>query len=305
MKPTLVILAAGIGSRYGGLKQMDKLGPSGESIIDYSVYDAIKAGFGKIVFVIREDIKSEFKNVFNKKFGDRIKLEYAIQDIKNIPEGIKFEGERKKPWGTGHAVMVTSDYVNEPFGVINADDFYGAGAFQTIARYLSTIDKEDNTSNCMVGYQIKNTLSEFGYVSRGICEINDNDYLHTVTENLHIERVNKNIISFHKDGSQTILNEDCYVSMNFWGFNSNVFGDFVKYFKKFLEENDELEKSEYFIPLVVSQMIQTGSSMIKVLKCQDKWFGITYQEDKSNVIQKIRNLVDAGIYPENLWGKNM
>jgi len=301
MKPTLVILAAGIGSRYGGLKQMDKLGPSGESIIDYSVYDAIKGGFGKIVFVIREDIKSEFTEVFNNKFGDRIKLEYAIQDINNIPDGINFEGERIKPWGTGHAVMVTSDYINEPFGVINADDFYGAGAFHTIAKYLSAIDKNDNSTNCMVGYQIKNTLSDFGYVSRGICEINKEGYLDKVTENLHIERVNEDIISFHEDDSKTILDEDCYVSMNFWGFNSNVFDDFRKYFRKFLENNDNILKSEYFIPLTVSEMINAESARIKVLKCPDKWFGITYKEDKPAAIQKLRDLVDAGEYPENLW----
>lgn len=303
MKPTLVILAAGIGSRYGSLKQMDKLGPSGESIIDYSVYDAIRAGFGKIVFVISKAIENEFKEIFNKKFGDRITLEYVLQELDNVPDGINYSKERKKPWGTAHAVMVTSEVINEAFAVINADDFYGARAFQVIADYLSVIDKDDETSNCMVGYKINNTLSEFGYVSRGICELDENEYLTHVVECIHIEKIKDEIVFTEEDGGKTSLEKNCYVSMNFWGFNKHVFKHFKQQFKEFIELNKNNLKAEFFIPSVASKLIETGKCNVKVLKSSDKWFGVTYKEDKPDVINKLKRLVDAGAYPDNLWGK--
>jgi len=300
MKPTLVILAAGIGSRYGSLKQMDKLGPSGESIIDYSVFDAIRAGFGKIVFVISKAIENEFKDIFNKKLGDRISLEYVLQELDNVPEGIDYSKERKKPWGTAHAVMVTTEIINEPFAVINADDFYSAGAFKIVADFLKNIDENDEVSNCMAGYKINNTLSEFGYVSRGICELDENEYLTHVVERTHIEKINNEIV-FIEEGIKTRLKKDSYVSMNFWGFNKHVFKHFKQQFKDFIKLNNNNLKAEFYIPTVVCQLIEAGECKTKVLKSADKWFGVTYKEDKPDVIKKLKKLVEAGKYPENLW----
>ncbi|MFC2097663.1 NDP-sugar synthase [Bacteroidota bacterium] len=301
MKPTLVILAAGIGSRYGSLKQMDQLGPSGESIIDYSVYDSIRAGFGKIIFVIRKDIQKEFTEVFNKKFEDKIKLEYALQELDNVPEGITFSKERKKPWGTAHAVMVASELINEPFAVINADDFYGANAFKIVADYLSSIDKNDESTNCMAGYKIKNTLSDFGYVSRGVCETNNEGFLTEVTERIHIEKINENIVFTNENGQQEIINEESYVSMNFWGFNPHILKHFKIQFENFIKLNYDHPKAEFYIPSVASKLIESGNCKIKVLKSSDRWFGVTYQEDRPDVINKLKQLVDRGEYPDNLW----
>lgn len=302
MKPSLVILAAGIGSRYGSLKQIDKLGPSGESIIDYSVYDAIRAGFGKIVFVISKAIENEFKEIFNKKFGDRITLEYVLQELDNVPDGIDYSKERKKPWGTAHAVMVTSEVINEPFAVINADDFYSAGAFKIVADFLKNIDNNDEISNCMAGYKINNTLSEFGYVSRGVCELDSNDFLSHVVELIHIEKINGEILSMEGD-SKTILNKDSYVSMNFWGFNKHIFKHIKEQFKEFIKLNNNNLKAEFYIPTVAGKLIEAGDWNVKVLKSADKWFGVTYKEDKPDVINKLKKLVEEGFYPDNLWQK--
>jgi len=232
MKPTLLVLAAGMGSRYGGLKQADQVGPNGETIIDYSIYDAIKAGFGKVVLVVRQNILDEMKALFDPKWGDKIKLEYAIQEV-NVPiEGVPYLPERKKPWGTGHAVMVAKHLVKEPFAVINADDFYGSDAFKTMSQFLQS-GISDN-ENAMVGYILKNTLSENGYVSRGICETDTSNYLQTVTERTHIERINGQVTFTNDEGSQYPLDENSYVSMNFWGFTPNFFAEAESQFKEFV-----------------------------------------------------------------------
>ncbi len=298
MKPTLLVLAAGMGSRYGGLKQADKVGPSGETIIDYSIYDAIQAGFGKVVMVVRQNILTEMKALFDTRWGSKITIEYAIQEV-NVPiEGIDNLPERKKPWGTGHAVMVAKHLINEPFAVINADDFYGSDAFSAICSYLKNgISENENT---MVGYILKNTLSDHGFVSRGVCEIDANNYLKTINERTNIERINGEVVFKDGEGNQTPLDETSYVSMNFWGFMPSFFEKAEAEFKEFVKENIENEKAEFFIPLIVSAMMEQKGLKIKVLESSAQWMGVTYKEDKPIVEEKIRQLVKAGAYPEKL-----
>ena len=298
MKPTLLVLAAGMGSRYGGLKQADQVGPNGETIIDYSIYDAIRAGFGKVVLVVRQNILDEMKGLFDPKWGDKINLEYAIQEV-NVPiEGISNLPERTKPWGTGHAVMVAKHLIDEPFAVINADDFYGADAFKTMSEYLQ--DAVSDNENAMVGYILKNTLSDHGYVSRGICETDVNNYLITVTERTNIERINGEVAFTEKDGSQHSLDENSYVSMNFWGFNPNFFTEAESQFREFVRLNADNEKAEFFIPLIVGNLMDEDKLKVKVLESTAQWMGVTYQEDKPVVIKKISRLIKAGLYPEKL-----
>lgn len=298
MKPTLLVLAAGMGSRYGGLKQADQVGPNGETIIDYSIYDAIRAGFGKVVLVVRQNILDEMKGLFDPKWGDKINLEYAIQEV-NVPiEGISNLPERTKPWGTGHAVMVAKHLIDEPFAVINADDFYGADAFKTMSEFLQ--DAVSDNENAMVGYILKNTLSDHGYVSRGICETDVNNYLITVTERTNIERINGEVAFTEKDGSQHSLDENSYVSMNFWGFNPNFFTVAESQFREFVRLNADNEKAEFFIPLIVGNLMDEGKLKVKVLESTAQWMGVTYQEDKPVVIKKISRLIKAGLYPEKL-----
>ena len=298
MKPTLLVLAAGMGSRYGGLKQADQVGPNGETIIDYSIYDAIRAGFGKVVLVVRQNILDEMKGLFDPKWGDKINLEYAIQEV-NVPiEGISNLPERTKPWGTGHAVMVAKHLIDEPFAVINADDFYGADAFKTMSEFLQ--DAVSDNENAMVGYILKNTLSDHGYVSRGICETDVNNYLITVTERTNIERINGEVAFTEKDGSQHSLDENSYVSMNFWGFNPNFFTEAESQFREFVRLNADNEKAEFFIPLIVGNLMDEGKLKVKVLESTAQWMGVTYQEDKPVVIKKISRLIKAGLYPEKL-----
>ncbi len=298
MKPTLLVLAAGMGSRYGGLKQADQVGPSGETIIDYSIYDAIQAGFGKVVMVVRQNILTEMKALFDTRWGSKITIEYAIQEV-NVPiEGIDNLPERKKPWGTGHAVMVAKHLINEPFAVINADDFYGSDAFSAICSYLKNgISENENT---MVGYILKNTLSDHGFVSRGICEIDADNYLQTINERTNIERINGEVVFKDGEGNQTPLDETSYVSMNFWGFMPSFFEEAEAQFKEFVKENIENEKAEFFIPLIVSAMMEQKGLKIKVLESTAQWMGVTYKEDKPIVEEKIRQLVKAGAYPEKL-----
>jgi len=298
MKPTLLVLAAGMGSRYGGLKQADQIGPSGETIIDYSIYDAIQAGFGKIVMVVRQNILADMKALFDTRWGDKITIEYAIQEV-NVPiEGIENLPERKKPWGTGHAVMVAKHLINEPFAVINADDFYGSDAFITISAYLQ--NGISDTENAMVGYILKNTLSDHGFVSRGISETDDNNYLHTITERTNIERINGEVVFKDTEGNQTPLDENTYVSMNFWGFMPNFFDEAEAQFKAFVQNNFENEKAEFYIPSIVSTMMEQKGLKIKVLESTAQWMGVTYKEDKPVVEEKISRLVKAGSYPEKL-----
>lgn len=298
MKPTLLVLAAGMGSRYGGLKQADQVGPNGETIIDYSIYDAIQAGFGKIVLVVRQNILEDMKALFDPKWGNKIKLEYAIQEV-NIPiEGIDNLPERTKPWGTGHAVMVAKSHINEPFAVINADDFYGADAFKTISKYLQ--EGISNNEFSMVGYILKNTLSDHGYVSRGVCETDANNFLQSITERTNIERIDGTVVYKDGDGTQHPLNEDTYVSMNFWGFTPSFFTEAEIQFKSFVQKNASNEKAEFYIPSVVAQMMSEDRLKVKVLESTAQWMGVTYKEDKPVVIEKINRLIKDGLYPEKL-----
>jgi UTP-glucose-1-phosphate uridylyltransferase len=298
MKPTLLVLAAGMGSRYGGLKQMDPIGPSNETIIDYSIYDAIQAGFGKIVFVIRECFEKDFKELYKNKLDGRIEVAFVNQELHKIPEGYEYLPEREKPWGTGHAILMAKDVINEPFAVINADDYYGKEAFQTISKFLTgqVSDKE----NCMVGYQLGNTISENGSVSRGVCTTNENDHLLTVVERTHIEQLPEQI-AYLENETWYPLSANETVSMNFWGFTPNLFGHLDVKFKAFLKEKGNELKSEFYIPSVVAEIIESGETHFKVLKSDAQWFGVTYKEDKEKAVQEIQALVDKGVYPNQLW----
>ncbi|RLD24290.1 MAG: nucleotidyltransferase [Bacteroidetes bacterium] len=301
MKPTLLILAAGMGSRYGGLKQADEVGPSGETIIDYSIYDAIRAGFDKVVLVVRQNILEEMKSLFDNRWGDKVNIEYAIQEV-NVPvAGIENLPERKKPWGTAHAVMVAKNNIQEPFAVINADDFYGADAFKTLYNFLIT-DVSDNTA-AMVGYILKNTLSDHGHVSRGVSVPDENGFLSTITERTNIKRRGNAVIYLDETDTAHELDENSYVSMNFWGFAPSFFDEAESQFRDFVDTNKDNEKAEFFIPLVVDQLMASGKVKVKILESTAKWMGVTYREDKPVVIEKVQALVDAGDYPESLFGK--
>lgn len=301
MKPTLLILAAGIGSRYGGLKQVDPVGPNGEAIIDYSIYDAIRAGFGKVVFVIRESFAEAFSNSFSKKLEGKIETAYVFQELNNVPDGIEYTSERKKPWGTGHAVLVAKDVINEPFVVINADDFYGHSAYKKIGDYLDSVTDSEIPDYCMVGYDLQYTLSEHGYVSRGVCETDKNNYLKTVIERTHIEKVDGNILTELDDGSKMKMTGKEVVSMNIWGFTPSYFNFLEKYFEAFIRQNAGNPRAEFYIPFVVNGLIKTGKAKLKVLESKDLWFGVTYKEDKELAVRNIAGLIKKGVYPEKLW----
>ncbi len=299
-KPTLLILAAGIGSRYGGLKQLDKVGPSGETIIDYSVYDAIRAGFGKVVFVIRENIEADFRAFFDEKLKGKIEVDYVFQEINKIPDGLNFDKERVKPWGTGHAVLMAKDVINENFAVINADDFYGREAYQTLADYFKSENNQE-TDYCMVGYELKNTLSENGFVSRGQCKSDENAFLFDVIERTHIERKNNSIVFQDENEKLIELDENTLVSMNFWGFTPSYFKFLDEKFRRFINENIDNLKAEFYIPSSVNELIEEKRARVKVLHSKASWFGVTYKEDKAGVIENIRQLIASGIYPNKLW----
>ena len=302
VKPTLLVLAAGMGSRYGSLKQMDGVGPNGEAIIDYSVYDAIRAGFGKVVFVIRHSFEADFKEVFNaERFGHKIEVEYVFQELDYLPEGFSLPEGRVKPWGTNHAVMMAAKAINEPFAVINADDFYGRTAYATIGDYLKQLEGSEGRY-CMVGYQVSKTLSENGTVSRGVCTVDDEGNLRGMVERTQIERVNGTIV-FHDGGADEPLAEDTPVSMNLFGFTPDYFRHSEAYFKEFLPANIDNLKAEFFIPLMVNKVINEGTATMRVLKTTSDWFGVTYKEDKPMLMAKIEELIAAGEYPRNLWDK--
>ena len=302
VKPTLLVLAAGMGSRYGSLKQMDGVGPNGEAIIDYSVYDAIRAGFGKVVFVIRHSFEADFKEVFNaERFGGKIEVKYVFQELDYLPEGFALPEGRVKPWGTNHAVMMAADVINEPFAVINADDFYGRTAYTTIADYLTQLANSEGRY-CMVGYQVSKTLSENGTVSRGVCTVDEEGNLRGMVERTQIERVNGTIV-FHDGGADEPLAEDTPVSMNLFGFTPDYFAHSKAFFKEFLAANIEDLKAEFFIPRMVNKVINDGTATMRVLKTTSDWFGVTYKEDKPMLVAKIEELIAAGEYPRNLWGK--
>ncbi len=299
MKPTLVVLAAGLGSRYGGVKQMEGFGPNGEWILEYSVFDAITAGFGKIVFVLRESILDDFKTYFEQRLPKNIKREYVLQELTDVPNGFTVPTERKKPWGTGHAVLAARYVVDSPFVVINADDFYGADAFTIMFRFLSDVDitKRDYS---MVGYYLKNTLSENGSVARGVCTVNY-PYLVTVEEHTKIQRQADGTITNEGEGSKSILNEESIVSMNFWGFTPPLFESIEQSFQEFLAQKGQEEQSEFYIPSVVQESIKEQIASVQVFESPQKWFGVTYPEDKTAVVDALKQLHEAGKYPNNLW----
>jgi len=299
MKPTLLILAAGMGSRFGGLKQVEPVGPNGEAIIDYSIYDAIRAGFGKIVFVIRESFADAFREKFDSKLKDKIEVEYIYQELDMLPKGFSLPEEREKPWGTAHAILVTKDAIKEPFCALNADDFYGFNAYKTMADFL--ISSSDSQEYSMVGYKLNKTLSDFGSVSRGICEIDKNNNLIKIVETKKIFKKDSEIISVEDDESVSRLTGDENVSMNIWGFKPSIFVTLEEKFVDFLKSEIDKPKSEMFIPSVVFEMIDEQKAEVKVLEADSPWFGVTYQEDKPLVVNKIKNLIAKGDYPEKLF----
>ena len=287
-----------MGSRYGGLKQADQVGPDGETIIDYSIYDAIQAGFGKIVLVVRQNILDEMKSMFDPRWGNKITIEYAIQEVDVPVEGVADLPERKKPWGTAHAVMVAKANINEPFAVINADDFYGQEAFISLNEFLTNGISDSVFS--MVGYILKNTLSDHGFVSRGVSIPDENNFLQSITERTHIERIDGDV--FYKNDTGTHqLDENTYVSMNCWGFSPAFFEEAEAQFKDFVQANRDNEKAEFFIPSVVENLMNQEKIKVKILDCPAKWMGITYKEDKPVVIKKVQALVDTGVYPASLF----
>lgn len=295
MKPTLLILAAGIGSRYGGLKQVDSIGPHGEAIIEYSIYDAIRSGFGKVVFVIRKSIEDDFKAKFGGKFEDKIAIEYAYQELDMLVEGITDLPKREKPWGTAHAVLAAADVIHEPFAIINADDFYGITAYPAMADFL--VNKCTPDYYAMIGYILKNTLSDNGSVSRGVCVIDENNVLSAINETHKIERVNGQIQS--EGGGQ--LSENTLVSMNFFGFHHTVFPALRESFINFVQQNRDNPKAEFYIPLFVTEQIQAGKIKMTVIPNEEQWYGVTYREDKEVVQQAFSALTSVGNYPQGLW----
>jgi len=298
MKPTLLILAAGIGSRYGGVKQMDQIGTSGESIIDYSVYDAIRAGFGKVVFVLNPKIEKEFKEIYEARLSGKIETEYVLQKVNAVPKGVPINTARVKPWGTGHAVLVAKDVIKEPFAVINADDFYGKQAFEILSSFF-TENRNKANKYAMVGYKLGNTLSENGSVSRGVCQ-SKKGFLTDVVERTSIASDNGKIM-YTDNEVKVEISADSVVSMNFWGFSPRFFDQLEDDFIDFIDQNSHELKAEFYIPTVVNELIENKEATIKMLTSNDQWFGVTYQEDKEVTIKKVKELVDKGIYPDNLW----
>ncbi|MDD4819464.1 MAG: NTP transferase domain-containing protein [Flavobacteriales bacterium] len=302
MKPTLLVLAAGMGSRYGGLKQLDGFGPNGETIMDYSVYDALKAGFGKVVFVIRHDFADEFKEKVASKYENKIPVELVYQSLDNIPQGFTLNTERTKPLGTGHAVWcATESLKGAPFAVINADDFYGPSAFKLMAEYLSKMDDNCLSRQMMVGYRLTNTLSENGHVSRGVCELNEDHTLKSITERTKIYTNEKGNVVFIEDDVEYPLTGREVVSMNMMGFSSCALKHFDADLRAFLAENAAEMKKEFYLPTVLNNLIQRGHSCVDVLPTEEQWYGVTYPEDKASVIASIGEMVKKGIYPSPLW----
>ena len=298
-KPTLVILAAGMGSRYGGLKQMDTFTPEGDTIIDFSLYDAIQSGFGKIVFIIRKSFEKEFKDIFNKKLEGKVEVEYVFQEINSVPDAYK-NPNRVKPWGTGHALLITRDVVKENFAIINADDFYSRQAFETIAEELKKVDKNSYNFS-MVAYSLKNTVSDNGYVSRGECTVNEDRFLTDVTERTRIEKIEGTLKCEDKNGKMIPIDENTVVSMNFWGFTPKCFEFGNEIFLEFLKQNKTNLKAEFYLPTIVNKMLSSEKASVKVLKSNSKWFGVTYSEDKEKAQRKINKLKENGVYPTKLW----
>ena len=300
MKPTLFVLAAGMGSRYGGLKQLDGVGPNDETIMDYSIFDAIRGGFGKVVFVIRKDFEDDFRVKILNKYENHIPVETVFQSLDILPEGFTCPEGRTKPWGTNHAVMMGKDVIKEPFAVINADDFYGRDSFAFLgAELMQTAGRKNQY--CMVGFRIGNTLSESGSVARGVCETNADGFLTTVVERIAVERIDGEIQFIDENGEKVVLDENAPVSMNMWGFTPDYFDYSEDYFIRFLHENMDNYKSEYFIPLCVNDLVTRKIASVKVLDTTSRWFGVTYTADRPAVVNKIQALIDAGAYPSKLF----
>ncbi len=300
--PTLVILAAGMGSRYGGLKQIDAMGPSGEAVIDYSVFDAKRAGFGKIVFVIRRDFEDAFRTFVDARFGHSIPVDYVFQQLDDLPDGFSVPEGREKPWGTAHAVLTAANAVKEPFAAINADDFYGRDAYVKLAAFLTgPAAQADGGRYCMIGFQLKNTLSDFGTVSRGLCTTDAAGKLLSVKELTKIAGSAEGAENVASDGTVQKLTGEEFVSMNMWGFTPDYFSHSRDNFIAFLKTQGNEAKSEWYIPTVVDDLIKAGTATVDVLGTTSAWFGVTYQEDKPHVMESIRNLIAAGEYPERLW----
>lgn len=303
MKPTLLLLAAGMGSRYGGLKQLDGLGPNGETIMDYSIYDAIKAGFGKIVFVIRKDFEDDFRQKVLSKYEGHIPAEVCFQAMDKLPEGFTVPEGRQKPWGTNHAVMMAKDLIHEPFCVINCDDFYNRDAFMVMGKFLSELPEGSKNRYSMVGFRVGNTLSENGTVARGICSKDNDGHLTEVVERTEIMRVDGKVCYKDEEGKWVAVEDNTPVSMNMWGFTPDYFEYSDEYFKEFLSDAKNMEnlKAEFFIPLVVNNLIHEGTATVKVLDTTSKWFGVTYAADRQATVDRIQKLIEQGVYPNRLF----
>lgn len=299
MKPTLLVLAAGMGSRYGGNKQLDEVGPSGETIIDYSIYDAIRAGFGKIVFVIRRDIEEQVKERFVERLKDKIIVDYVFQEITNLPEGVKVNPDRQKPWGTSHAILVTEEKIREPFGVINADDYYGVESFKILNDFL--VNDKDPECYSIVGYKLGNTLSEHGHVNRGVCKAGTDGLLQNIVETKQIEKTLTGAKAPGIDGKELVFNGNEIVSMNLWGFKPSCYGFLKEEFRNFINESGMDLKSELDIPTSVDKFVKSGQIRIKILMSNERWFGVTYREDKPFVVESIRKMIRKGVYPARIY----
>ncbi len=303
-KPVLVIMAAGMGSRYGGLKQIDPVDQEGHIIMDFSIYDAKRAGFEKVVFIIKKENEADFKEAVGNRIGKVMQVAYVYQELSNIPEGFQVPEGRVKPWGTAHAVLSAIDEIDGPFAVINADDYYGRHAFQTIYDYLTTHEDDDKYRYTMVAYRLKNTVTDNGHVARGICGLNEKKELVSVTERTRIEKRDGGIAYSEDDGeSWTPISGDTLVSMNMWGFTRSILDEIKSGFPAFLERGlkENPLKCEYFLPAVVSRLLKEGRAAVKVLESEDKWYGVTYKEDKPVVVAAVQSLKDQGMYPQRLW----
>jgi UTP-glucose-1-phosphate uridylyltransferase len=303
MSPTILVLAAGLGTRYGGLKQIDPIGPNGETIIDYSVYDAIRAGFGRLVFVIQHYFEAAFKEKVSSKFDDLVEIAYAYQELDACLDGFELPRDRRKPWGTAHAILVAREVVREPFAVINADDYYGPNSFKIMARFLTRKDLSCH-DYAMVGYTLRDTLSEYGSVCRGVCQCDGQMFLRTITECKKVEKTIDGVRYFDDNGAEHFLTGDEVVSMNLWGLQPPIFDHLSSCFRQFLEEHGNEKGPELLIPNVMDEMIESGGARVKVLRTDNVWFGITYRRDATIAARCIRKLINQGLYPENLWGKS-
>jgi hypothetical protein len=295
--PTLLVMAAGMGSRYGGLKQIDPVGPSGETILEYSVFDALRSGFGRILFLIRKDIESEFREVVGSKYEGKADVDYAFQELHMLPESFSVPPGRTKPWGTTHAILCAEDKLDGPFAAINADDFYGEGAYRALAGHFAS----GSPDYAMVGFVLRNTLSDHGTVARGVCRMDAEGNLEEIVERTNVARFGDGARFTDEAGAEHLLSGDELVSMNFWGFHPGLFDQLRSIFERFLRDHGQAEKSEHYVPNAVGQLVREGRANVKVLRSSDPWFGVTYKEDRPAVVESISRLVSEGRYPERLW----